>query len=152
MLTKMKLALALCGSLVAGVGGIALAHGPGEGGKAAILQKYDTNGDGKLDDQERAALRADMKAKWEAKRAEVLAKYDTNKDGKLDPAERKVMVDDRATEQFQKMDANKDGVVSLDEFKAFKESHPMRHARAGHGRHRGFRGGFRGGAGGMRKL
>lgn len=145
MMTKMKLALALCGSLLAGIGGIAAAQGPQGGGRAALLQKYDTNGDGQLDTQERAAMRADFKAKREAKRAEILAKYDTNKDGKLEPEERKVMIDDRATTQFQKMDANKDGVVSLDEFKAFKESHPMRHARRGKWlRHRG--------AGGMRKL
>ena len=146
MMTKMKLALALCGSLVAGIGGIAAAQAPqGQGPRAQILQKYDTNGDGKLDPQERAAMRADLKAKWQAKKAEMLAKYDTNRDGKLEPEERKVMIDDRATAQFQKIDANKDGVITLDEFKSFKESHPMRHARRGHGfRHRG--------AGGMRKL
>jgi len=75
-------------------------------------------------------------SKWSAKKAAMLAKYDTNKDGKLDEAERKVMIDDRATEQFQKMDSNGDGQISLAEFKAFKEAHPF-HARHGFGRHRG---------------
>jgi Ca2+-binding EF-hand superfamily protein len=138
MLTKTKLALALCASLAAGVGGVAAAQGISGQGKAEVLKKYDTNGDGKLDDQERAAMRADFKAKRAEKKAEMLAKYDTNKDGKLDAAERKVMIDDRATEEFQKIDTNKDGVISLDELKAFKESHPMRHARwGGRGHHRG---------------
>ncbi|HUJ57648.1 MAG TPA: EF-hand domain-containing protein [Kofleriaceae bacterium] len=126
----MKLALALAGTL-AGVGGFAAAQGLGDGGgKAAILQKYDTNGDGKLDAQERAAMRADFKAKREARKAKILEKYDTNHDGKLEPSERKAMIDDRATARFEKIDANGDGVVTLDEFKAFQESHPMmRHAR-----------------------
>jgi len=136
MLTKMKLALALCGSLVAGAGGIALAHGPGEGGKAAMLQKYDTNGDGKLDDQERAAMRTDLKAKWEAKRAEVLAKYDTNKDGKLDDQERAVMRAERAEEVFKKLDTDGNGQISLAEFKAGQQSFARHHG--GGMRHHGF--------------
>jgi hypothetical protein len=110
MLTKMKLALALCGTLAVAAGGIAAAQGSTD-------QAQDH--------------RAEFQAKRAAKRAEMLAKYDTNKDGKLDAAERKVMIDDRATEAFQKIDTNRDGQISLDEFKAFKESHPMRHARWG---------------------
>ena len=34
-----------------------------------MMQKYDTNGDGKLDANEKAAMRADMKAKRKAMRA-----------------------------------------------------------------------------------
>jgi hypothetical protein len=112
MLTKMKLALALCGSLAAGIGGIAAAQGTTDSGPSPDR-------------------RAEVQAKHSAKWAEMLAKYDTNRDGKLDAAERKVMIDDRAAAMFQKIDSNGDGQISLDEFKAFKESHPMRHARWG---------------------
>jgi hypothetical protein len=148
MLTKMKVALALCGSIL--VGGVGLAAAQGFGGgpdKAAVMQKYDTNKDGKLDDAEKAQLRADMKAKHEAKKAEMLAKYDLNKDGKLDASERAVMKNDRAQEAFKKADTNNDGQLSLDEFKAMKQHQGMRHGRAGKGhggRHRGegARGGF----------
>ena len=136
MLTKMKLAILLCGSLVATGVGIAGAQGFGGGnggGKAAILEKYDTNKDGKLDDSERAVLRADMKAKREAKHAQMLAKYDTNKDGKLDQQERKVMRDDRATAAFQKMDKDGNGSISLDEFKQARGQF-MRHHRHGFGK------------------
>ena len=145
MFTKMKLAVLLCGSLVATGVGVAAAQGFGGGnggGKAALLEKYDTNKDGKLDDQERAAMRADFKAKREARHEKMLAKYDTNKDGKLDPQERAVMRDERATAAFQKMDKDGNGSISLDEFKQARGQF-MRHHRGGK---RGFRG--RGAAGG----
>jgi hypothetical protein len=111
----MKLALALCGSLAAGIGGIAAAQGTDQ-----------------APSQDRSA---ELRAKHAAKRAEMLAKYDTNKDGKLDAAERKVMIDDRAATMFKKIDANGDGQITPDEFKAFKESQLKRHARWGAHRH-----------------
>ncbi|MEO6772216.1 MAG: EF-hand domain-containing protein [Kofleriaceae bacterium] len=141
----MKVALALCGSIL--VGGVGLAAAQGFGGgpdRASMMQKYDANGDGKLDDGEKAQLRADMKAKHEAKKAEMLAKYDLNKDGKLDASERAVMNNDRAQAAFQKADTNGDGQLSLDEFKAIQQHHGMRHGRHGkfHQRGAGARGGF----------
>ena len=61
MFTKMK-AFALAGSLLVGGAGVAAAHG-NHGDRAArkaeLLQKYDTNHDGKLDAQERAVMRED---------------------------------------------------------------------------------------------
>ncbi len=45
-----------------------------------IIKKYDKNGDGKLDQDERAALMKD-------RQAESLKKYDKNGDGKLDESE-----------------------------------------------------------------
>ena len=136
MLTKMKIALALCGSLLVGGVGIAAAQGIGSGsGKGAAMQKYDANGDGKLDDSERATLRADKKAKHAEMKAKMLAKYDANKDGKLDEAERAVMKNERAELAFKKLDADGNGSISLAEFKAGKAF-----ARHGHGHKHG--GGF----------
>lgn len=81
------------------------ARAQGEGGKKAqgkdrpsreeALKKFDKNGDGKLDQEERMAMReatrekASEKAK--SRRDEMLKRFDTNKDGKLDDAERKTM-------------------------------------------------------------
>jgi len=137
MLNKTRIALALAGSLIVGVAGVAMAHpgsGEGSGDKAALLQKYDTNKDGKLDDQERSVMRADFEAKRSEMKAQMLAKYDTNKDGKLDDAERKVMRDDRAIERFKRLDTDGNGSISLAEFKA----------GAGQGHQGRFGGGFRG--------
>ena len=66
---------------------------------------------------------------------DMLAKYDTNKDGKLDDAERATMRDAKVTERFKKMDANGDGKLTLDEFKAAaaKKGDFHRHGRHGHG-------------------
>jgi Ca2+-binding EF-hand superfamily protein len=119
---------------VAGATSYAVAQGDGQPHKE-LIQKFDQNGDGKLD----AAERAQMKAAFEAKRAEhhkeMLAKYDTNKDGKLDAAERKVMRDDKLTQRFQVMDKDSDGKLTLAEFKAGAGAkHGFhRHGRHGHG-------------------
>jgi EF hand domain-containing protein len=131
MLTKMKIALAVCGSLVAGGVGLAAAQG------------FNGSG-GKLDDQERAAMRADRQAHRQEMKAKMLAKYDTNHDGKLDPQERAAMREDRAEKAFKRLDTNGDGQLSFQEFKLAR---PFQ-GRGGHGRHmRGRMGGQMGGNG-----
>jgi len=52
------------------------------------VKKYDKNGDGKLDQEERAALQKD-------RQAEMLKKYDKNGDGKLDKEERAALNADK---------------------------------------------------------
>lgn len=132
MFTKTKLGFALLGLSLA-VGGLAGADGfHGGAPRAEILQKYDLNKDGKLDDGERAAMRADFKAKFEKERADMISRFDTNKDGKLDDGEKAAMKDTLATERFKKLDTNGDGVLSLDEFKAGQKELGMRHGRGGH--------------------
>jgi hypothetical protein len=51
------------------------------------VKKYDKNGDGKLDQEERAVLQKE-------RQAEMLKKYDKNGDGILDEAERKARADE----------------------------------------------------------
>ena len=147
MFTKLKLALGLTGLLAAGSAGLALANGGGEGGgfdKQKMLEKYDTNKDGKLDATEKAQMRADFSAKRAAKKAERIAKFDKNGDGKLDESERAAMKATFAAERFAKLDANKDGVISLDEFKAARQG---KHGGM-HRHHRGHGGMKKGGQGG----
>ena len=56
----------------------------------AVLEKYDTDKDGQLSDEEKAKAKQDAREKAKHTREENLAKYDTNKDGKLDDAEKAV--------------------------------------------------------------
>jgi hypothetical protein len=135
MTKKLKLVLALCASLV---GGVASAQGIAPDAsipvKGPFMAKFDTNGDGVLEPNERAAMRAAIQAKRAAHKAKMLAKYDINHNGVLDPSERKTMIDDRAAKQFAKMDVDGKGVITLAEFQAFQETHGARHARWGKGR------------------
>jgi hypothetical protein len=117
---KMKLALVIGGCLLGGV--------------AAASPRWDANGDGTVDAQEKAQRHEEMKAKRQEMRAKMLEKFDTNKDGKLDDAERAVMKDTFATEAFKRLDANGDGQISLAEFKAGK---PFGHHFGHHGARRG---------------
>ena len=106
-MTKMKLALVLCGCLLGGV--------------AVAAPKWDANGDGTVSAEEKAEKREVMKAKRIEMKAQMLAKFDTNKDGKLDQTERAIMKDERATQAFKRLDADGNGSISLTEFKAGKQ-------------------------------
>lgn len=115
--------------------------GPSAERRTEALKKYDANQNGKLDPDERQALRDGMRQKFEARRAEMLKKYDANADGKLDQAERDAMRADFVKERFAKLDTNHDGSLSLAEFQAAKPpaDHfgPHRFGRHHHGHGRG---------------
>lgn len=92
MKTVLTIALAL------GLGGLLgqAADGEAKPKPAPVLpdsvKKYDKNGDGKLDQEERAALQKE-------RQAEIIKKYDKDGDGKLDEAERKAMQEERRKER-----------------------------------------------------
>jgi Ca2+-binding EF-hand superfamily protein len=49
-----------------------------------VLEKFDRNGDGKLDENERAAAKEAFKERFGEMRKKTLEKFDRNGDGKLD--------------------------------------------------------------------
>lgn len=53
-----------------------------------MIKKYDKDGDGKLNETERAEMKAAMKAEFEKR---MLEKFDADKDGKLNDAEKAEM-------------------------------------------------------------
>ncbi|MEO6950199.1 MAG: hypothetical protein ABI321_00195 [Polyangia bacterium] len=85
--------------------------------RSKMLARYDQNGNGTLDDGERAKMRADFQEKRQEKRQEKLARFDVNKDGVLDPSEKAAMRTERAEHVLARLDVNKDGVLSIDEVK-----------------------------------
>lgn len=123
-----KLGIAVVGSSVL-FGAVAFAgdgYGHGKGPMHAELKaKYDTNKDGKLDDAERAAMKADRAAQHK----ELVTRYDTNKDGTLDDQERASLHAAKMEERFKALDKNNDGQLSIDEFKAGHQG--MRMGRMG---------------------
>jgi len=148
---KLKWIMASSALCVAAAGGLALANGgDGHGGRAAkkqeMMQKFDANSDGKLDDAERAKLKEAFAARHAARKAARIAKFDADRDGALSAAERAAMKDQRAQERFGKLDTNGDGKLSLDEFKA--GAMRGKHHRGGRSGGNGFHGGHGGGPAG----
>jgi len=138
MLTKLRLALLIAAPLVAGATSYAVAEG-GAPDHQDLIQKFDKNGDGKLDDAERAQRKAAFEARRAERQQAALARYDLNHDGKLDDAERAAMRDAKLAARFQAMDQDGDGKLTLAEFKAGAAGKAgfHRHGRHGHGRARG---------------
>ena len=118
-----------------------------------LLEKYDTDKDGKLSKEEREKMKAERQKEGDAQRKAMLDKFDTDKDGKISPEEREAMKSGREKEMearrkadFEKFDTDKDGKLSYEEFGKMGEHH--RGEMMKRIKERGFRpGGPEGGAG-----
>lgn len=92
--------------------------------KQALLEKFDTDKDGKLSDSERAAAKAQAKERLQ----EQKAKFDTDGDGKLSDSERDAAraafaarLKEKHPQLFAKIDSNGDGTLSREEAQAARE-------------------------------
>ncbi len=106
---------------------------------AGLMEKFDTNKDGKLSEEERKAMREGMQELREKMRAEMLKKYDKDGDGELSEEERKTMKDEMEAKRkalVEKYDTNKNGKLDPEEAKAAREAGeeiPMMLGRGGPG-------------------
>jgi len=100
----------------------------------AVLEKFDADKDGHLDEDERKAAREAMQARREEARKQRLAEFDANGDGKLDEAEKKAMHEAMKAKRaalVEKYDSDGDGKLSREEIKAARDAgeeipmHPM---------------------------
>ncbi len=80
-----------------------------------VIEKFDKDGDGKLNEEERQAARAAGKERMEAKRKEMIAKFDKDGDGKLSEEEEQAMREARRKMMMEKFDKDGDGELSDDE-------------------------------------
>lgn len=93
------LALLMAGSVASAEESTAKERKPSK----ATLEKYDSDRDGKMSEEEKARAKAGAQAKAKATREENLAKYDVNKDGKLDDEEKaRKKADDDAAKDARK--------------------------------------------------
>jgi flagellar motility protein MotE (MotC chaperone) len=72
---------------------------PASPGRPDPLKKYDKNGDGKLDDAEKAAIRKEREDLRKEQTAQLLKKYDKNGNGKLDEDEQQARLEDLRKER-----------------------------------------------------
>jgi Ca2+-binding EF-hand superfamily protein len=103
-------------TLAQGTNDVKKAHGEHEGPFA----KMDANGDGKISWDEMLAFHA---AKWQAAYQEHAAKVTPKQTWDEVLAKRTAELKTR----FQAMDANGDGFVTKEEFKAYREAHKGEH-------------------------
>lgn len=124
--------LLIAGSLLTGT---ALAQADeksfGDGTLPEFLQKYDVNEDGKIDEEERQAIKESRKAAREERRAEI----DTNDDGKISDEERqaardaiRAAIEAKRAEKFAEI-AGDDGLLTLEELAAVPQLEKAPEAR-----------------------
>ena len=115
-------------------------EGRGELTPQRLLERYDTDGDGKLSDEERQAMRDQWGKRMEEwRQGRELRRYDKNKDGKLDEdelaeqekgqaerekraAEWRARAEERRKEWTAEWDADGDGELSEEERQAMRDS------------------------------
>jgi Ca2+-binding EF-hand superfamily protein len=85
---------------------------------AEILKKFDKDADGKLSEEERAAMKEDRKQMKGKPSDEILKKFDKDADGKLSDEEKATMKTEMEAKRkmlFEKYDANKNGKLDPEE-------------------------------------
>jgi hypothetical protein len=119
------LTIALSGLLATSAGAAECRPAPvggqdgGPAWRARILERFDANGDGRLDKAERHAAR-------QARHERLLQRFDANGDGHLDEGERDAARQARREHVRERIDANGNGVIDPDERAAIREARLMR--------------------------
>lgn len=80
-----------------------------------IIERFDKDGDGKLNEEEREAAKAARKEMMKNRRAEMLEKFDKDGDGELNEEERKAMREEMKKRMLEKFDKDGDGELSDEE-------------------------------------
>ena len=104
-------------------GGKKPGSGEGRPSRQEVMKKFDKDGDGKLNEEEKAELRKKMAERGAGRRIPplVLEKFDMDGDGKLNEDERataRKAMEARRAEMIEKFDKDGDGHLNIGERKA----------------------------------
>lgn len=95
---------------------------------AKMMDKYDTDGDGKLSEQEKATAMSDMQKYKDEKWSDLMQKYDKDGDGMISQEEWTAIKNDKGhykegawSDMISKYDRDGDGKISEQEFSAMKD-------------------------------
>lgn len=96
-----------------------------EARRAEFMKRYDKDGDGEINEEERAAMREEFEKRREEARAEMLKQYDKDGDGEMSEEERTAAREDmrnKYQEITKKHDKDGDGRLSREEREAAREA------------------------------
>jgi Ca2+-binding EF-hand superfamily protein len=82
-----------------------------------VIAKFDKDGDGKLNDDEKAEAKA-------ARKKEMLEKFDADKDGKLNDDEKAAMREEVKKKMLEKFDKDGDGKLNEEERAELRKTMP----------------------------
>ncbi len=101
-----------------------------------ILAEFDTDGDGTLNEEERAAAKAAHGERMKARKAEMLEKFDKDGDGELNEEEKKAMNEAMKARMLEKFDKDGDGELSAEERAEMRKAMSKRRGGPRHGARR----------------
>ncbi|MFM2196634.1 MAG: hypothetical protein RLZZ505_66 [Verrucomicrobiota bacterium] len=91
-----------------------------------VIEKFDKDGDGKLNEAEREDARAARKEMEAARKKEMLEKFDKDGDGKLSDDEKKAAHEAMKKKMLEKFDKDGDGELSEEERAEARKHMPKR--------------------------
>ena len=106
-----------------------------------VIAKFDKDGDGKLNEEERAAAKAERGEMMKGRKQEMLEKFDKDGDGELNEEEREAAHAGMKQKMLEKFDTDGDGTLNDTEKAAMKEAMKDRPGGPRAGKKHGPRGG-----------
>ncbi len=98
-----------------------------------IIEKFDKDGDGKLNEDERAAAKEAMKGREEEFKKKMLEKFDKDGNGELSEEEKEEMKKAMWKERAKQFDKDGDGELNEEEKEAMKKAMKEHENRGGPG-------------------
>lgn len=89
-----------------------------------VIAKFDKDGDGKLNDDEKAEAKAARGEREATRKKEMLEKFDADKDGKLNDDEKAAMREEVKKKMLEKFDKDGDGELNEDERAEMRKTMP----------------------------